>query len=421
MRRNGALQAFMRLKLPAGLGRDEPFRRDGRTLVLSKMSLRSTALSALLLLAGCATGASNKPVAKRRAVHAAPPAAAKQPTQDEQTDEPPPIATRNPTVPAADPPASSAPVARVPSSAPKAEPFGDVGLNEVNEKDWLAGVRRNIAQREGIAAADLRFSPGFLRATFVRSSLIAVPAKSGRRVSPRRHEIVVVDNQGRRVASFPAIAARGSDEPPRDLQFLSEERLVYEVIAPAPAAALPPRKQPTAPRERSRGGAHAIKAKPMVAAGRGPSAALAAPAIPLRLFVIQPLASRARPIRCEGLHFTFTREHDRLAFIGGSSGAAFVAVDGAQVYPRHGRTTVAAPPVWSKDGLSLAFVEAPPARSARLVLVAEVDNPAGDITWDLPKDANIEGAAVVWSGAGKLLVRKTATRPIFSASVVTDR
>jgi hypothetical protein len=84
---------------------------------------------------------------------------------------------------------SSAPAAPVAPSAPapKAEPFGDVGLNEVNEKDWLAGVRRNIAQREGIAAADLRFSPGFLRATFARSSPIAVPAKSGRRVSPRRH------------------------------------------------------------------------------------------------------------------------------------------------------------------------------------------------------------------------------------------
>src|SRR5207247_3627682 len=51
--------------------------------------------------------------------------------------------------------------------------------------------------------------------------------------------------------------------------------------------------------------------------------------------------------------------------------AAYVAVDGAQVYPRKGRTVVASEPAWSRDGHSLAFLELPAARPPRLVLLAE--------------------------------------------------
>src|SRR6185295_4329260 len=83
----------------------------------------------------------------------------------------------------------------------------------------------------------------------------------------------------------------------------------------------------------------------------------APPGPPPRLFIIQPIAPRARPIRCQGVHFAFSREKDRLAFVAGKAEAAFVAVDGAQVYPRRGRTIVASAPAWSKDGRSLAFLE----------------------------------------------------------------
>ena len=104
--------------------------------------------------------------------------------------------------------------------------------------------------------------------------------------------------------------------------------------------------------------------------------------------MIQPLAPppapRARPVRCQGFDFTFTHEHDRLAFVSGQTGATFVAVDGAQVYPRRGRTVVASAPAWSKDGRRLAFLELPPDHAPRLVLVAAIDDPAGDVSWDLP-------------------------------------
>jgi hypothetical protein len=138
--------------------------------------------------------------------------------------------------------------------------------------------------------------------------------------------------------------------------------------------------------------------------------------------VIQPIEPGARPLRCQGINFTFTRQHDRFAFVGGPTGTAFVAVDGAQVYPRRGHTMVASAPVWSKDGHSLAFLEMPAAAHApRLVLVAAIDDPRGDLTWDLPPDSKIDGASVAWAGSGKLVVKKTTARPIFSASFVTEK
>jgi len=297
-------------------------------------------------------------------------------------------------------------------AAAPAEPFGDVGFKEVNEKDWLAALRGKIAQQEKVPPAELRVSPGLLRAAYVRSPP-AAPTKSGRRPAPRRHTIVVVDNQGRRLATFRAVAPRRGDEPPKDLRFLSEERLVYEVVEP-PLDALSPgkpaRKPPTRPAPRAK------KAKAPPAAPR----VTRPPWPPPRTFVIQPITPRARATRCVGIHFTFTREHDRLAFVSGSPDAGIVAVDGAQIYPRRGRTVVASAPVWSRDGRSLAFLVAPADRPARLVLVAELDNATGDTTWDLPPTATPEGAAVFWAGSGKLVVGRTQMRPIFSASFTKE-
>jgi hypothetical protein len=394
------------------------------------MPLRFTALGALVLTAGCATRVSNEPAAKPRAVHAARWVAVTLPVESAATGKAPVAAIPKEPPPDAVPPLPSnpptPPLSPTPPAAPSnanADPFGDVGFKEVNEKEWLAGIRDKIAQREKIAPTDLRLSPGLLRAAFVRSSPVAAPARPGKRVPPRRHEIVVVDNQGRRVASFRPIVSRGSNDPPSDLRFLSDERLVYEVIIRAPAAAPPRSKRLPATRAKDRFVAHRINARLMHEVPRAtpPVMPSVTPSAAARLFIIQPLAPRARPIRCQGFHFTFTREHDRLAFVGGQAGAAFVAVDGAQVYPRRGRTVVASAPVWSKDGRSLAFLELPAGHPARLVLVAEFNDPAGDVTWDLPVDAKIDGASVSWAGTGKLIVKKAAMRPIFSASFVTER
>ncbi len=122
-----------------------------------------------------------------------------------------------------------------------------------------------------------------------------------------------------------------------------------------------------------------------------------------------------------GVHFTFSREHDHLAFVMGTPAAAFVAVDGGQIYPRRGRTIVVSAPAWSKDGHSLAFLEAPADRPERLVLVAEVDNATGDTTWELPPTTPLDGAGVFWAATGKLVVGKTSMRPVFSASFMKDR
>ncbi|HEY2729420.1 MAG TPA: hypothetical protein VGK52_05715 [Polyangia bacterium] len=370
------------------------------------MSLRSWAFCALVTLAGCATSADSTEPAHKTKRHHAPPV--------EQTEDAGTAATSE-RVPAPPLPDASVDDAKEPVvvAAPP-EPFGDVGFKEVNEKDWLAALREKIAQQEKVPPTDLRVSPGLLRAAYVRSPPVA-PTKSRRRPPPRRHTIVVVDNQGRRLATFRALAARRGDEPPKGLRFLSEERLVYEVVEPPPEAA--PLGKPAPRKPPARPAAHAKKAKPAPASA--PARALP-PWPPARTFVIQPIMPRARPTKCVGVHFTFTREHDHLAFLSGSPESGFVAVDGAQLYPRRGRAVLASAPAWSKDGHSLAFLESPADKPARLVLVAEIDNATGDTTWDLPPTASTDGVNVFWAGSGKLVVGKTQMRPIFSASFTKE-
>jgi hypothetical protein len=107
--------------------------------------------------------------------------------------------------------------------------------------------------------------------------------------------------------------------------------------------------------------------------------------------------------------------------VGGDPEASFVSVDGAQVYPRKGRTVIGGEPAWSKDGHSVAFLELRPKAPARLVLLAEYDNETGDTTWDLPPSAAVDGARVAWAGTGKLLVVKSSMRPIFSATFFKEK
>jgi hypothetical protein len=358
----------------------------------------------LVLAVGCA--ATHDAVAPSPAPEERPPAAfvpapaAPRRAQPPVAEEEAPPAARDDDKTPAEPKATTARTA--------ADPFGDVGFKEVNQKDWLANLKETLAKQEKVPPTEVRVSPGLLRAAYVRSPP-AAPLKRGRRAPSCHHELVVVDNQGRRVATFRAVAPKRGDEPPKDVRFLSEERLVYEVVEPPPEA--PPPGKP-APRKRPRP-KHA-KAAPE------PARPPISPLPPPRTFVIQPIVPRARSIRCVGAHFTFTHDKDRLAFVSGSAAAGFIAVDGAQVYPRRGRTVLASAPAWSKDGRSLAFLEAPAARPARLVLLAELDNPTGDTTWDLPPTAPLEGTSVFWAGSGKLVVGKTQLRPVFSAAFTKD-
>jgi len=371
------------------------------------ISLRPWAVLALVLSAACAT--SGAPTEGARAPGEPP----TKPTEDESTAAKPVGATPD-VAPAPAVADKSAHGGIVAADAAPSDAFGDVGMKELTEKNWQAGLRKKIATQENIEPALVLLSPGRLRAAFVRSPPPVAP-KPGHHAQPRRHQIVVVDNEGQRVASFRPVTRPGSDEPPKDLAFLAEDRLVYEVAEPAPPPELPAPKRAAAKSKR--------KGHVSVAHRGAKAAPLAKPSAaepPPRLFVIQPIEPRARPIRCEGFHFAFSREHDRLAFVGGKAESAFVAVDGEQVFPRRGRTIVASAPVWSKDGRSLAFLESPAAKPIRLVLLAQFDNATGDTTWDLPPTAPVDGVGVFWAGSSKLVVGKTSMHPVFSAAFEKD-
>jgi hypothetical protein len=277
-------------------------------------------------------------------------------------------------------------------------------MKEVTEKQWLAATRQKLAERLKVEPAELRLSPSKRLVACVRP--IPPPGKKPpRHPPPRRYQIVVVDPEGARRAVFPTVALPGSDEPPKDFRFFTEDRLIYEVVQPPPPPPPPP------PRKRPR--------RPRTPVSHTPPPE---PPLPHRLIVLQPVERRQRQIRCDGVRFAFTGQHDHFAFVGGKPEAAFVAVDGAQVYPRRGRTVIASDPAWSKDGGSLAFVETPPAgKPPRLVMLAEVGNPTGDTTWDLPPSTPVDGVRVLWSGASKLVVAKTPTHPLFSASFVREK
>jgi hypothetical protein len=285
-------------------------------------------------------------------------------------------------------------------------------MKEVSEKQWLAATRQKLAQQLKVEPTELRFSPSKRLVACVREVGTA-SRKPVKHPPPRRYQILVVDPEGARRALFDTVTLRGSDEPPRDFRFFTEDRLIYEVVQPPPPPAPPPpRKRPASARRPP----HPRPASHLP---------LPDPTLPHRLFVIQPVERRPRRIRCEGVRFAFTTQHDHFAFVAGKPEAGFVSVDGAQVYPRRGRSIIASDLAWSRDGRSLAFLETPAAGKPRLVLLAEFDNPTGDTSWDLPAAASaagsVEGARVLWSGPGKLVVAKTPTHPLFSASFVKEK
>jgi hypothetical protein len=295
----------------------------------------------------------------------------------------------------------------------------------LDERAWLAERRARIAARHEVDAADVRVSPGRRRAAFVVSPPPPPPRKRPPRRAPppRRHRLVVTDLEGRRPTRLPAIAVRGNDDPPRELRFLDDDRLVYEVPLPVTPPPAP------APRHRGAARAPARRAAPPrpLAKAKAPAPPPAQPSPPAneparRLFVIQPVGRRARPIRCEGTRFAFAARRGRVAFVSGAADAAFVAVNGKRVYPRRGTAALASDPAWAPDGIALAFLEAEgPGTPARLVLLADVDNPTGDTTWDLPPTLSPRGLGVFWAGAGRLVVGKSITAPSFAVSFEMER
>jgi hypothetical protein len=280
-----------------------------------------------------------------------------------------------------------------------------VETRHLSEKQWLVEVRTKLAQQLKIDPAELRLSNDRQWAVIVRGPP-PPPAGKKARKGPRHFQIVVTGVDGKHPQTFRPVTVKGSDEPPRDVHFLADDRLVYEVVLPPPPPAAPSHK----PARRSATAHPPAKAHPPA-----PRPMIPDPHLPARLFVIQPLGKRARPLRCPGTRFGIPAQQDHLAVVGGTTESGFVSVDGVQVYPRKGRTAIGSDPAWSKDGHSLAFIELRPPAAARLVLLAEFDNPSGDTTWDLPVGAALEGVRVSWAGPGKLLVGRASMRPLFAA------
>jgi hypothetical protein len=281
----------------------------------------------------------------------------------------------------------------------------------LTEKQWITEVRTKLGAQLKVDPTELRLSNDRQWAVIVRGPPPPAPGKKPRK-GPRQFQIVVTAVDGKRPQIFRPVTLKGSDEPPKDVHFLADDRLVYEV-AQSPPPATPPKKPAKRPKPAPKTATklHAPAPRPVI-----PD-----PHLPERLFVIQPIGKRARPVRCAGTRFSFTAQQDHLAFVGGAFDAGFVSVDGAQVFPRKGRTVIATDPAWSKDGHSLAFLELRPPAPARLVLLAEFDNPSGDTTWDLPASAALDGAHVFWAGLGKLVVGRTSMRPIFAASFYKEK
>ena len=116
-----------------------------------------------------------------------------------------------------------------------------------------------------------------------------------------------------------------------------------------------------------------------------------------------------------GAGFVWGPERRHVAFIAGAGDKQSVIVDGKTVWPRRGVSRLPLPPVWSPDGHGLAFVDTGVTTATKLVVLAEYDDPEGDLTWPVPKDAVAPGLHVFWAGDTKIVIGETALRPRFAA------
>lgn len=290
------------------------------------------------------------------------------------------------------PPPPPEPVAPV-----EPEPPSGVEVKQQSEAEWLAGIRKTLAERWSVAPDAVQASPARAQFAFVD------PTAPAPKAPPRPATIVVVDAALKRRFAFRALPRGKAVVPPKELRFLGEDRLIYELPEPpAPPVTIAKRVRP--PRR---------KPQPRIAA---------TPTEPTRVFVIHPLRPRGRPIRCEGTRFAFPETRDHVAYVAGEPEQSFLAIDGVQVYPRgrRMRTLLASEPAWSKDGRAVAFLETAP-HGNRLVLLAALDDASGDTTWELPSSAVTQGLRVFWAGSDKLVVGKVIGKPVLAVSFSVER
>lgn len=120
------------------------------------------------------------------------------------------------------------------------------------------------------------------------------------------------------------------------------------------------------------------------------------------------LAARA------GGSFTWDSTHHHVAFVSGVPGRQVLVVDGKTVWPRVGATRLHGDPTWGPEGHGLAIVDEG-GGAPKLVVLVEFDDPAGDLTWPVPRDALAPGLKVFWATDSKVVIGESALQPKFAA------
>jgi hypothetical protein len=107
----------------------------------------------------------------------------------------------------------------------------------------------------------------------------------------------------------------------------------------------------------------------------------------------------------------------RLAYVAGKTPKEAVQVDGRSVWPRsRGTTQIHGEVSWAPNGRGLAFVEMQKGGTGRLVVMLELDDIGGDLTWPLPPEAMAPGLHVFWAGDSKVVIGETNLKPKFAAN-----
>lgn len=119
----------------------------------------------------------------------------------------------------------------------------------------------------------------------------------------------------------------------------------------------------------------------------------------------------------EGQRFSWSASHKRLAYVTARKGREIVKVDSVQVWPRSKtagpKRRVVSGPIWSPDGEGLAFIESTRGLT-RLVVLLVIDNPTGDLTWNVPAGAADPKNKLFWM-KNKVLIGSSMLKPRFSA------
>jgi hypothetical protein len=115
-----------------------------------------------------------------------------------------------------------------------------------------------------------------------------------------------------------------------------------------------------------------------------------------------------------GSQFTWDPKRRHVAFVVGAPGKQALVVDGKNVWPRAGTTHLHGEPVWSNDGHGIAFVDEGNG-APKLVVLVEFDDPQGDLTWPVPREAIAPGLHVFWATDSKVIIGEEKLKPKFAA------